>query len=59
MAGDSNCQQYGPCSDREGDRPGNFLYRIGGGSKTHHIRGTKWDNSMVGVRMLGKIFSQL
>ena len=25
-------------------------------SRTHHIRGTKWDNSMVGFRMMGKIF---
>ena len=56
MAGDAGCQQYGPCSDDAAGRGGNFLYRIGGGSKTHHIRGTKWDNSMVGVRLMGKIF---
>ena len=31
-------------------------YRIGGGRHTHHIRGTKWKNSMVGVRMMGKVF---
>ena len=58
MAGDAGCgNQYGPCSDDSTGRNGNFLYRIGGGSKTHHIRGTKWDNSMVGIRMLGKIFN--
>ena len=56
MAGDAGCAQYGPCSDDAAGRGGNFLYRIGGGSKTHHIRGTKWKNSMVGVRMMGKIF---
>ncbi len=57
MAGDAGCaNQYGPCSDDSAGRNTNFLYRIGGGSKTHHIRGTKWDNSMVGIRMMGKIF---
>ena len=57
MAGDAGCaNQYGPCSDDSTGRNGNFLYRIGGGSKTHHIRGTKWKNSMVGVRMMGKMF---
>ena len=56
MAGDSGCSGTGPCTDDTAGRSGNFLYRIGGGSKTHHIRGTKWDNSMVGVRMMGKIF---
>ncbi len=56
MAGDSGCSGSGPCTDNTAGRDGNFLYRIGGGSKTHHIRGTKWDNSMVGVRLMGKIF---
>ena len=57
MAGDAGCQQYGPCTDDSTGRSGNFLYRIGGGSKTHHIRGTKWANSMAGIRFMGKIFS--
>ena len=57
MAGDAGCgNQYGPCSDNTAGRSGNFLYRIGAGKRTHHIRGTKWDNSMIGVRMMGKIF---
>ena len=56
MAGDSGCSASGPCTDDTAGRSGNFLYRIGGGSKTHHIRGTKWANSMVGVRLMGKIF---
>ena len=57
MAGDYGCSGTGPCSDDSAGRSGNFLYRIGGGSKTHHIRGTKWDNSMVGIRLIGKAFS--
>ena len=59
-AADSGCSATGPCSDDLVGRggAGNFLYRIGGGSKTHHIRGTKWDNSMVGVRLMGKIFDK-
>ena len=55
-AGDAGCSGTGPCSNDTAGRSGNFLYRIGGGSKTHHIRGTKWENSMVGVRFMGKIF---
>ncbi len=55
-ASDSGCSGVGPCSPDATGRDTNFLYRIGGGSKTHHIRGTKWDNSMVGFRMMGKIF---
>ena len=55
-AGDSGCSGVGPCSPDTAGRDTNFLYRIGGGSKTHMIRGTKWDNSMVGFRMMGKIF---
>ncbi len=55
MAGDSGCN-VGPCSDDTAGRSGNFLYRIGAGKRTHHIRGTKWDNSMVGIRLMGKIF---
>ena len=57
MAGDAGCQQYGPCTDDSTGRSGNFLYRIGGGKNTHRIRGTKWDNSMAGVRLIGKAFN--
>ena len=56
MAPDSGCNADVPCTDDAAGRNGNFLYRIGGGHHTHHIRGTKWDNSMVGVRMMGKMF---
>ncbi len=56
MAGDAGCSGTGPCSNDAAGRSGNFLYRIGGGSKTHMIRGTKWDNSMAGIRFMGKIF---
>ena len=56
MAGDAGCNPGVPCSDDTAGRSGNFLYRIGAGKRTHHIRGTKWDNSMIGVRLMGKIF---
>ena len=56
MAPDSGCNADVPCTDDAAGRNTNFLYRIGGGRHTHHIRGTKWDNSMVGVRMMGKAF---
>jgi len=56
MAPDSGCNADVPCTDDAAGRNTNFLYRIGGGRHTHHIRGTKWDNSMVGVRMMGKVF---
>jgi hypothetical protein len=56
MAPDSGCNADVPCTDDAAGRNGNFLYRIGGGHHTHHIRGTKFSNSMVGVRMMGKIF---
>jgi len=56
MAPDSGCNPDVPCTDDAAGRGTNFLYRIGGGRHTHHIRGTKWDNSMVGVRMMGKVF---
>ena len=59
MAGDAGCSGVQACSDDANGRSGNFLYRIGGGSKTHHIRGTKWDNSMVGVRVMGKAFKSV
>ena len=56
MAPDSGCNADVPCTDDAAGRGTNFLYRIGGGRHTHHIRGTKWKNSMVGVRMMGKAF---
>ena len=38
----------------------NFVWNIGGGGKhTHMIRGTKWENSMVGARFMGKAFDSL
>jgi hypothetical protein len=40
-----------PCD--EGSRA-NFIYNIDG--SRHQIRGTKWENSMVGTRILGKAF---
>ena len=57
--GDAGCSGTGPCSDDALGRSGNFVYRIGGGKRTHMIRGTKWINSMAGVRLMGKIFSSV
>ena len=57
MAPDSGCNPDLPCTDDETGRAGNFLYRIGGGRHTHMIRGTKWKNSMVGARFMGKAFN--
>jgi hypothetical protein len=43
-----------PCTpDNPGSRA-NFVYGIDG--SRHQIRGTKWENSMVGARILGKAF---
>ena len=57
MAPDSGCNADVPCTDDAAGRAGNFLYRIGGGRHTHMIRGTKWKNSMVGARFMGKAFN--
>lgn len=59
MAPDSGCNADVPCTDDEAGRSGNFLYRIGGGHHTHMIRGTKWENSMVGARFMGKAFNNV
>ena len=56
-APDSGCNPDVPCTDDATGRAGNFLYRIGGGRHTHMIRGTKWKNSMVGARFMGKAFN--
>lgn len=45
------------CSPNEaGDRV-SFVYNIDG--SRHQIRGTKWENSMVGTRIMGKAFDNL
>ena len=41
-----------PCTPN--DRRASFVYNIDG--SRHQIRGTKWENSMVGTRILGKAF---
>jgi hypothetical protein len=40
-----------PCNERN---RANFIYNIDG--SRHQIRGTKWENSMIGFRILGKAF---
>ena len=54
---------WAPCgtqSREAGPVHTNFLWNIGGGGKhTHMIRGTKWENSMVGARFMGKAFDSL
>ena len=57
MSPDSGCVADVPCTDDAQGKNVNFLYRIGGGRHTHMIRGTKWDNSMVGARFMGKAFN--
>ena len=57
MSPDSGCVADVPCTNDAQGKNVNFLYRIGGGRHTHMIRGTKWENSMVGARFMGKAFN--
>ena len=58
MAPDWGPSANGPNVDGTIDT--NFVWNIGGGGKhTHMIRGTKWENSMVGARFMGKAFESL
>ena len=58
MAPDWGSSRNGP--NEEGIVDTNFVWNIGGGGKhTHMIRGTKWENSMVGARFMGKAFESL
>jgi hypothetical protein len=43
-----------PCSPSNPGSRSNFIYGIKGSQ--HQIRGTKWENSMIGTRILGKAF---
>ena len=58
MSPDWGSSPNGP--NEEGIIDTNFVWNIGGGGKhTHMIRGTKWENSMVGARFMGKAFESL
>jgi hypothetical protein len=44
------------CSPNVANDRVSFVYNIGQNGATHQIRGIKWDQSMVGTRILGKAF---
>lgn len=44
------------CSPNVANDRVSFVYNIGQNKATHQIRGIKWDQSMVGTRVLGKAF---
>jgi hypothetical protein len=52
-APDYGCNNRRCAPDVAGDRV-SFIYNIKGSD--HQIRGTKWENSMIGTRILGKAF---
>ncbi|MEW6298363.1 MAG: DUF1302 family protein [Thermodesulfobacteriota bacterium] len=54
-APDFGCNNIRCSPNVSGDRV-SFVYNIGQNKATHQIRGIKWDQSMVGTRILGKAF---
>jgi len=59
--GGADAPDYGclaaPCNPFNPGSRANFVYEIDG--SRHQIRGTKWENSMVGTRVLGKALGQV